>query len=178
MPPRKAAGPAHRVNDGEALKIVRNSERDERSFGLPQVPAQAIRAELRGSNEASALGLTLRSHAPVLALCRLLITAGHDPATPLEAYRADTLLAFVFARLAKQPCSPSKPRETVARSSHWIAARKVLQAHRFAKAGRPVPPRRKTSRHQTIREWHQNRKVPSTRREHARARLPDWDDNQ
>src|SRR5262249_52986218 len=30
-------------------------------------------------------------HAPILALCRALIEAGHDPATPLEVSRGSTL---------------------------------------------------------------------------------------
>jgi hypothetical protein len=32
-----------------------------------------------------------KSQSPVLALCRKLIDAGHDPATALEVYRGDTL---------------------------------------------------------------------------------------
>jgi hypothetical protein len=51
----------------------------------------AIRAELTGSDRCSALGMTVRSSSPVLTLCRQLVEAGHDPATPLKAYRADTL---------------------------------------------------------------------------------------
>src|SRR6516162_8039272 len=51
----------------------------------------AIRADLIGSDICTALGLTINSSSPVLALCRALIEAGHDPATPLEAYRGETL---------------------------------------------------------------------------------------
>jgi hypothetical protein len=58
---------------------------------LSQNFKQAIRAELIGSNACSALGITARGHAPVLALCQLLIEAGHDPDRPLLAYRGDTL---------------------------------------------------------------------------------------
>jgi hypothetical protein len=50
-----------------------------------------IEAELFGSNECRALGITAKSDSPVLALCRKLVDAGHDPTTPLEAYRADML---------------------------------------------------------------------------------------
>jgi hypothetical protein len=56
-----------------------------------QVSRQAIRAELTGSDGCSALGLAINSSSPVLALCRALIEAGHDPATPLEVYRGETL---------------------------------------------------------------------------------------
>jgi hypothetical protein len=51
----------------------------------------SIQAELIGSDCCSALGITERSSTPVLGLCRLLVEAGHDPATPLEAWRGSTL---------------------------------------------------------------------------------------
>jgi hypothetical protein len=50
-----------------------------------------IRAEIVGSSFARALGVTVTAPAPVLALCRALIREGHDPATPLEAYRGEVL---------------------------------------------------------------------------------------
>src|SRR5690349_6010219 len=50
-----------------------------------------IRAELIGSGQCIALGITATGHAPVLALCRLFVKAGHHPATPLDAYRGDVL---------------------------------------------------------------------------------------
>ena len=53
-------------------------------------PVKIIRAELSGTDEASACGLVLRSSSPVIALCRQLVAAGYDPATPLEAHRGDT----------------------------------------------------------------------------------------
>jgi hypothetical protein len=51
----------------------------------------AIRAELIGSDCCCALGITERSTTPVLTLCRRLVEAGHDPATPLEGWRGSTL---------------------------------------------------------------------------------------
>jgi hypothetical protein len=50
----------------------------------------AIHAELTG-NICTALGITARGPAPVLALCRKLIEAGHDPSAPLHAYRGDMI---------------------------------------------------------------------------------------
>jgi hypothetical protein len=50
-----------------------------------------ICAELIADDSCSALGITARGTAPVLTLCRQLIEAGHDPATPLEAWRGDVL---------------------------------------------------------------------------------------
>ena len=61
------------------------------------VEAQAIIAELVGSNASTAAGITVVDHAPVLALCRALVTAGQDPNRPLHAYRGDVAL-FVCAQ--------------------------------------------------------------------------------
>jgi len=51
----------------------------------------AIRAEISGSDTASACGLPVRAAAPVLALCRALLAAGFDAATPLVAARGPML---------------------------------------------------------------------------------------
>lgn len=50
-----------------------------------------IRAELKGDDRALACGFVMHTSSPLLALCRTLVDAGHDPSTPLEAYRNDTL---------------------------------------------------------------------------------------
>ena len=55
-----------------------------------------IRAALIGSNHCEAEGITApRGSVPVLALCRALIEAGHDPNRPLHAYRGDVLALSV-----------------------------------------------------------------------------------
>jgi hypothetical protein len=54
-----------------------------------------LRADLAGSNACTAVGVTARGNAPILALCRRLIEAGHDPATPMQVYRGDTLALTV-----------------------------------------------------------------------------------
>ncbi len=51
----------------------------------------AIRAEIVGDNFARAENIRATGHAPVLSLCRELLKAGFDPATPLEAYRSEML---------------------------------------------------------------------------------------
>ena len=84
-----------------------------------------ICAELTGSDTCAALDLTVKSGAPVLALCRKLIEAGHDPRTPLEAYRDDTLCLRVrsigeAARLRMDTDKTGRPifrRETTAPAS-------------------------------------------------------------
>src|SRR5262245_32027739 len=51
-----------------------------------------IRADFIGLYQAVAVGIRVNGrHAPILALCRALIEAGHDPATPLEVSRGSTL---------------------------------------------------------------------------------------
>jgi hypothetical protein len=79
------------VTGNEARKIVGAGERDRRSSNRHPTEPQAIRAELRGSTETMALGITARGAAPVLDLCRRLVTAGSDPNRPLHCYRGDVL---------------------------------------------------------------------------------------
>jgi hypothetical protein len=54
--------------------------------------AQCIRA---GDDTCAALGIKVRTHAPVLALCRKLVDAGFDPATPLRPHRGEVLSAVI-----------------------------------------------------------------------------------
>jgi len=46
-----------------------------------------IRAQLIGSNIATACDITARGRTPLFTLCRALIKEGCDPASPLHAYR-------------------------------------------------------------------------------------------
>jgi hypothetical protein len=55
------------------------------------MPIATIRAELSGSSICTASSIAAIDYAPVLAMCRRLLEAGHDPATCLEAYRGETL---------------------------------------------------------------------------------------
>jgi len=56
-----------------------------------------IRAELSSDSYATALGVTVRSPSPVLALCKKLIEVStYAPETPLNAYRGRTLCLRVF----------------------------------------------------------------------------------
>jgi hypothetical protein len=54
---------------------------------------QSIRAVIIARDQCEALGHKVRAAAPLLALCRELIEAGHDPACQLRAYR-DGVLAL------------------------------------------------------------------------------------
>jgi hypothetical protein len=50
-----------------------------------------IAARLLGDDTAVADGVTVRSSSPVLVLCRKLVEAGHDPQSPLMAWRGRVL---------------------------------------------------------------------------------------
>ena len=54
-----------------------------------------IRAEIVDSNRCTAGGITATAHAPVLTLCRELLSAGFDPTAQIEAYRGPTLCLIV-----------------------------------------------------------------------------------
>jgi hypothetical protein len=76
---------------------------------------QAIRAELIGSDRCCAVGIVAHGTAPVLALCRALVTAGQDPNRPLHAYRSDVLCLCVRsvgegARLTVEDDRHGRPR--------------------------------------------------------------------
>jgi hypothetical protein len=56
-----------------------------------------IRAELSSDTYATALGITVRSPSPVLALCKKLVEVStYAPETPLNAYRDGTLCLRVL----------------------------------------------------------------------------------
>jgi hypothetical protein len=50
-----------------------------------------IRAEIHGDDRCAAEGITVVARAPVQGICRKLIEAGYDPATPLEVFRGAVL---------------------------------------------------------------------------------------
>jgi hypothetical protein len=56
----------------------------------PNIEQASIRAELKGDT-CAAFGITGHGSAPVLALCRELVSAGFNSAAPLEAWRGEIL---------------------------------------------------------------------------------------
>ncbi len=58
---------------------------------ITEVELSPVRAAIIGDDTCTADGITARTYAPALALCRKLIQAGYDPCRPLHAYRGDTL---------------------------------------------------------------------------------------
>jgi hypothetical protein len=84
---RRGGDPASAAYSPDTQNVLQTNNRFSR-FPRPQAE---IRAELIGSDEGTAAGLTIRGRAPVLALCRQLIADGHDPGLPLEVWRGPVL---------------------------------------------------------------------------------------
>jgi hypothetical protein len=103
----------------------------------PRRALDPIRAELIGTNSATAPQMVVTSAAPILGLCRQLVAGGHDPATPLEAYRGDTLCVRIrsIGQTAQLEPSPSGVG-FVRRHSRLRAGPPVAPT---ASAGHPVP---------------------------------------
>jgi hypothetical protein len=74
------------MNDQTVAPIFPKIKREGQAIGTGP-----IRAKLFERERAAAVGIEVRSAAPALDLCRALIAAGHDPATPMEVYRGPTL---------------------------------------------------------------------------------------
>jgi hypothetical protein len=91
---KNARGPGIDAIHHGAQSVGTASRQKLRKPNLEKVQA-VIRAELFGADECRAAGITVRSLSPVLALCRKLIEAGHDPAARLECYRGTTLCLTV-----------------------------------------------------------------------------------
>jgi hypothetical protein len=61
------------------------------SKASPMTRTNTIEAKLTGKAVVAAEGYTVRDQLPVIALCRLLLAEGFDPASPMHVYRGDTL---------------------------------------------------------------------------------------
>jgi hypothetical protein len=105
----------------------RQQHLDARSYRelSPQRNSPVIVAELAFDDTATADGVTVRSGSPVLALCRRLIEAGHDPRSRLEAYRGSVLCLRV------QSIGEAARLEVSAHGTGFIAARE-------RRAGSPI----------------------------------------
>ena len=84
-----------------------------------------IRAELTGSNLCSALGITARAAAPVLALCRQLVAAGHDPAL---SYNLDSMPPVgahgpYEERLVGSTCTVGGQPGVLEKSGDWLVCK-------------------------------------------------------
>jgi hypothetical protein len=71
--------------DGLGYHVVSKVNRQQTFAQAP------IRATLVGSKRCEAEGIVACGYVPVLELCRELIAAGFNPASPLEAWRGQTL---------------------------------------------------------------------------------------
>jgi hypothetical protein len=115
MPHQNGAGPDHRGDGGEAQSSVLGWLATATDSRPHNTKLQLVRADLIGVDTCTAAGITATGHAPLLTLCRRLVEAGHDPSTPLEAYRGTTLCLRarsigVGARLTVREGPDGKPR--------------------------------------------------------------------
>jgi hypothetical protein len=115
MPHQNGAGPDHRGDSGEAQSSLLGWLATATDSRPHNTSLQLVRADLVGADTAVAAGITATGHAPLLTLCRRLVEAGHDPSTPLEAYRGTTLCLRVRsigagARLTVREGPDGKPR--------------------------------------------------------------------
>jgi hypothetical protein len=92
-----------------------------------------VRAELFGSNRCTALGIVAHSAAPVLDLCRKLLVASYDPATPLEAWRGEILCLRV------RSIGEGAGLEINAKGTGFVPFRAVRAAPLIAQNCRPMP---------------------------------------
>lgn len=80
-----------------------------------------IVAQLSGANQAEARGLVGRGAAPILALCRALVAAGHDPESPLRAFRRGTLAITIRTIAAGAALAVAEDRFGCPRFRAWKA---------------------------------------------------------
>jgi hypothetical protein len=118
----------------------RNSQHSR--FPKPQV---GIRAELIADESCSALGITVRGPAPVLALCRRLVEVGLDPATAIEAWRGDVLCLQIRLRQNRVACAGRAANPLPFEIESGTASNSTLSksARKPAKEMRPRKPEQK-----------------------------------
>lgn len=133
---KKAARPRHCINSLEARGVDETADHVDTIANPTSQLLQAVplRAELTGDT-CSAAGLRASGHAPVLALARMLIDAGHNPATPLEVFRGDMLCLTVraigeAARLAVEDDRYGRPRFRRWRGRRYGAGSPIAQKGR------------------------------------------------
>jgi hypothetical protein len=83
--PERGHGAGASVDDQLGRQVIPENKRQQQFAQAP------IRAELIGSGRCEAEGIRVYGYAPVLDLCRELLAAGFNPASPLEAWRRETL---------------------------------------------------------------------------------------
>jgi hypothetical protein len=74
---------------GGKINLLNNQNSGGLQVGEP------IRADLIGSDQCRAAGITAHGASPILALCRELVAATVDPNRPLHAYRGDVLCLVI-----------------------------------------------------------------------------------
>lgn len=137
-----------KVRSGQA--VARRTARPVEKSG-PMTRTNTIEAKLTGDAICTAEGHTVKAGTPVIVLCRALVEAGYDPASPMKVYRgirsrspfALSVKPLGCALRAKATASPSiKPhcavrisplvRVTAKNSRALISNHKRTSGHDYA----------------------------------------------
>jgi hypothetical protein len=98
-----------------------------------------IKAEIIGSDKCTAEGFTVRSAAPVLALCRKLVDAGYDPTAELHAYRGDMLCLKISSIRHGARYTVREDQRHGPRLARWMPLPGARVPPRSDEDGGPVP---------------------------------------
>ena len=128
------------VSDQLGRQVIAETNRQERFTQAP------IRAALVGSKRCEAEGIIARGYAPVLDLCRALITAGYDPKRAAAGLSWREAVRSPFAPSARARSSPLRMIGAVRHTSDagGTARKGVAQARPSRKpiTGGVCPPQR------------------------------------
>ena len=136
--------------DGLGPHVVSQINRQQE---LPQAP---IRATLIGSGRCEAEGIVACGYAPVLALCRSLIEAGHDPERALHPYRSGVLALAVRSlgeaaelTVADDRHGTPRLRRRQERPQGYVAGSPVAENANGREVATPAPPTAAAAMHNT-----------------------------
>jgi len=118
--------------------------------------ALPIKAELSGSRSCAAAGVYVDAYAPVCALARALINAGHDPGRALAVYRGSTLCfrttLAAAAVLTVEDGPNGTPRFRQNRPPGWEVGPPIAPAEGTATGGHPGHFQRASARRRRDRQ--------------------------
>lgn len=117
-----------------------NSEHAAGHYRVNPITAKSgprcVRAELTGSDGASAEGITVRSASPVFSLCRRLIAAGIDADRPLVAYRGMVACIIINSIGEGALLTVAEGNRGAPRFRRWKPVSRREESPRIARHGR------------------------------------------
>ncbi len=101
----------------------------------PEILCRQVCAEIIGDDRCTAEGITVVGKAPVAAICRKLIIAGIEPASPLFVYRGELLCLIVRSIGEAAALTVDGTRTAFARWKPFPSAAVSPRIVRFEQAG-------------------------------------------